>query len=109
MTRKYETQGPDGAPVEIPADLLEKIADDVRAFDRAESPEGRTAFSLKKIALELPRIREAVRYRHGDFEMAEFQKTALAVQVADLCGYTSDAIRRTPRVQRMLQWLGVEE
>lgn len=112
MTRKYQTQGPDGQPVEIPADLLEKIASDVRDFDRAESAQGRMAFSLKKISAELPRLRAAVTGRGETLEdrmYVRFRITALAVQVADTLGYTSDSIRRSHRVKEMLTWLGVDQ
>lgn len=110
MTRKYEVPTEHGS-VEIPADLLEVIADDVRNFDRAESPEGRSAFALKKISNELPRVRDAIKYQRyaGDPLLAEIQAVAQAVQVADITGYTSDQIRRAPRVQKVLNWLGINE
>lgn len=111
MTRKYEIPTENGS-VEIPAELLDKIADDVRAFDRAESPKGRMAWALKTIARELPRIREAIKGHGETLEERLYQRfrlTATAVQVAQAAGVDQAEIRRYHRVQEVLNWLGVDQ
>lgn len=102
--RKYTTPGGE----EIPADLLEKIADDVRAFDVAESPEGRAAWALKTMARELPRVRDAIKGHGESLEERLYQRfrlTALAVQVAEAAGVDQGEIRQYPKVQEVLSWL----
>jgi len=109
VTRKYEVPTADGV-VEIPAELLEKIADDVRAFDRAESPEGRAAFALKKLSNELPRVREAIKGHGETLEermYVRFRLTATAVQVARAAGVSTEELSQLPKVQEVLNWLGV--
>jgi len=108
MTKKYETPGPDGQPVQLPASLLEEIATDVRNFDRAESPSGRMAYSLKKISMELPRLRDAVKGHGETLEERLYLRTrvtALAVQVAQAAGYSPEQISQLPRVREVLEFL----
>lgn len=109
MTKKYHVPAEgDGEPVEIPPGLLDQIADDVRAFDKAESAPGRMAWALKTIARELPRIRDAIK-GHGetlDERLAiRYRVTAHAVQVAQAAGYSPEQIRQLPRVREVLEFL----
>lgn len=70
----------------LPADLLDKIADDVRGFDRAQSPEVRQALSIKDIAGHLTRIRDELvktnEQARKDGMTAERAALALEVQAA---------------------------
>lgn len=84
---------PDGTPV--PAEIQEQIADDVRAFDAAQTPEARSAVALRKISNELPRLRQAL--TGNGSELTTAARTAVALEIEALLdlGFTSDAVRNT--------------
>jgi hypothetical protein len=89
---------PDGTPV--PAELQEKIAADVRDFDRAQTPEARQAVALRKISAELPRIRAAM--TGEDQSVQARQATALEIMALSELGFPADTLRSTPLAQRLM-------
>ncbi len=97
---------PDGTPV--PAELQEKIADDVRAFDVAQTPEARSAVQLRKIANELPRLRQVLSGTGGT-EQTTAQRRAVAAEIEALLdlGFTSDAIRSTTQARLLMRRYGL--
>lgn len=103
MTREYHL--PSGELV--PPELQEQIADDVRAFDAAQTPEARSAAALRKIGNELPRLRSAI--TGGDDERSPLGRIAVALEIEALLdlGFTSDAVRDTHRVRNLLARYGL--
>lgn len=84
---------PDGTPV--PADLQELIADDVRAFDHAQTPEARSAVALRKIGNELPRLRQMLAGTGDELSTSARQAVALEIVALGELGFQSDTIRAT--------------
>jgi hypothetical protein len=96
---------PDGTLV--PAEMQEKIADDVRDFDRALTPEARSAAALKKIGNELPRIRAVLA---GEDVLAKHvERLAVAWEIVALgeLGFTPDRIRGTMPTRRLMARYGL--
>lgn len=97
MTREYHL--PSGESV--PPELQEKIANDVRAFDAAQTPEARSALALKKIGNELPRLRTAV--TGGDDDRSPLGRMAVALEIEALIslGYDPDQVRSSFRAREL--------
>lgn len=104
MTREYRL--PDGALV--PAELQEQIADDVRAFDAAQTPEARSAAALRKISNELPRLRSVLDGSNWH-EQTTSQRRTVAAEIQALLdlGFTSDQIRQTPHAVALMRRYGL--
>lgn len=102
MTREYRL--PSGEIV--PADLLETIYQDARAFDAAQTPEARSAAALRKISNELPRLRGAM--TGGDDERSPLGRLAVAMEVQCLLdlGYDPESLRESFRVRSMAALYG---
>lgn len=77
--RKYQVpvSGSDKG-VEVPSELLEKIADDVRAFDKALTPEVRSSQALDKIASQLNAWRERWEIAAGEVAQQRADANELA-------------------------------
>lgn len=99
MTREYHT--PSGELV--PPELQEQIADDVRAFDAAQTPEARSAAALRKISNELPRLRGVLDGSNWH-EQTTAQRRTVAAEIQALLdlGFTSDRIRETPQARNLM-------
>ncbi|MFE0101187.1 hypothetical protein [Streptomyces sp. NPDC059009] len=88
----------------LPADLLERIADDVRAFDRIRTPEARTARALEKIA------DRALRFK---VDVAELERKAERITLASemaaaaAMGVPADDLYQLPAVRSMFMRLGL--
>lgn len=97
MTREYHL--PSGEPV--PPELQEQIANDVRAFDAAQTPEARSALALRKIGNELPRLRAAV--TGGDDDRSPLGRIAVAMEIETLLslGYNPAQVRGTFRANEL--------
>jgi hypothetical protein len=96
---------PDGTPV--PAELQEIIADDVRAFDAAQTPEARSSVQLRKIANELPRLRQMFAGTGEEQTTARRKAVAAEIMALSEMGFTSDVIRRTPEAMALLRRYGL--
>ena len=79
----------------VPPNLQEQIAQDVRAFDAAQTPEARSAGQLRKIANELPRLRATL--GGGDDERSMVGRIAVAMEIQVLLdlGYPPDKIKES--------------
>lgn len=89
----------------IPPELQEQIADDVRAFDAAQTPDARSATALRKLANELPRIRAVL--AGEDQTTAARQAVALEIVALGELGFTSDVIRETPLARSLMRRYGL--
>lgn len=107
MTREYKL--PSGEVV--PAELQEKIANDVRLFDSAQEPAARAAVHLRKIATELPRLRGAIAELSVVMErrnnIANRQATALELQLLFTMGYSSQQIRESVHGRELVALYGI--
>lgn len=94
----------------VPGDLQEQIADDVRAFDAAQTPEARSAAALRKISNELPRLRSVLDGSNWH-EQTTAQRRTVAAEIMALSelGFTSDAIRQTPQAVSLMRRYGLIE
>ncbi|QES45233.1 hypothetical protein DEJ49_33375 [Streptomyces venezuelae] len=95
----------------LPAELLEKIAADVRAFDQAQTPEARGAASLKEITTLLTRVREELAKGNDQARQRDLIQNriafALEIQAAAAAGVDAHDIAASPRVQHMLMRAGL--
>jgi hypothetical protein len=91
----------------VPAELQEQIADDVRDFDQAQTPEARSAAALKKIGNELPRIRAAV--AGEDMLVKRVERMAVALEIVALSelGFTSDTVANTVPARLLMARYGL--
>jgi hypothetical protein len=96
---------PDGTLV--PAELQEQIADDVRAFDYAQTPDAKSAVALRKIGNELPRIRAAIA---GEDELAKHVgRLAVAWEIVALgeLGFPPERLVHTMPAHRLMVRYGL--
>jgi hypothetical protein len=90
---------PDGTPV--PAELQEKIANDVRAFDAAQTPEVRSSIALRKLANELQRLRQVI--AGEDQSVSLRHAVALEVEALLSLGFVPEQLIQSTPVRRMLR------
>lgn len=91
----------------VPPELQEKIADDVRDFDRAQTPEARSAAALRKISNELPRLRAVLTGNGPDQTASVRQAVALEIVALSELGFTSDHLIKTPQARMLLRRYGL--
>jgi hypothetical protein len=93
VTREYKLESGEV----IPPDLLDKIHADGRLFEAAQQPAARSAVHLRKIANEVPRVRQVLADigetlgQHA--KAAQRQAEAMEIQALFLMGYSGDQIR----------------
>lgn len=102
---------PDGTPV--PAELQEKIAADVRAFDAAQTPVARLAVQARKIAADLPRLRglmaDYIGLRRDDMRLAERRTVVLELDALAAMGYTAAQLRASVAGRDLIARYGMGE
>lgn len=104
MTREYHL--PTGEAV--PPELQEQIADDVRAFDAAQTPEARSATALRKISNELPRLRGVLDGSNWHEQTTAQRRTVAAeIQVLLDLGFTPEQIIKTPQAVALVRRYGL--
>lgn len=99
MNREYLHNGE-----ALPAELLDRIADDVRLFDRQQSPEARTVKALEKIADRILRVKIDV------YELerkAERITLAHEIAAAAAVGASPDDLYQLPALRTMFTRLGL--
>jgi|SRR5688500_13011870 len=96
---------PDGTLV--PAELQEKIANDVRYFDQAQTPEARSAVALRKISNEMMRLRQAIMGVGDDQTMSTRQAVAWEIIALGELGFSSEALRSTRHAKRLMVQYGL--
>ncbi len=101
--REYKLPG--GALV--PPELQEQIADDVRAFDAAQTPEARSALALRKIGNELPRLRQVMTGAGDEHSTAVRKAVAAELMALFTLGYSSRQIRDTGPGSALLALYGL--
>ena len=88
----------------LPAELLDRIADDVRLFDKQLTPEMRTAKALEKIADRILRVKIDV------YELerkAERITLAHEIAAAAAVGVEPASLYQLPALRQMFPRLGV--
>lgn len=107
MTREYKLESGEV----IPPDLLDKIHSDGRLFEAAQQPAARSAVHLRKIANDIPRIREKlaelVEATEERVRVAERQSTAIELQALFTMGFSSRQIRDTEQAKMILARYGL--
>lgn len=96
---------PDGTAV--PADLQETIAEDVRAFDNAQTPEARSAVQLRKIANELPRLRQMFAGTGEEITTARRRAVAAEIEALLSLGFSPQAVSTTPEAMALARRYGL--
>lgn len=107
MSREYALESGEV----IPPELLDKIHADGRLFEAAQQPAARSAVHLRKIANDIPRIRQvlvdlesAIKER---VKVAERQSTAIELQALFTMGFSSRQIRDTEQAKMILAQYGL--
>jgi hypothetical protein len=91
----------------IPAELLDRIHEDGRAFEAAQTPAARSAAALRKISNELPRLRMMLAGT-GPEQTAEMrQAVALEIVALGELGFTSDDLRKTFPARNLMRRYGL--